>query len=239
MGVNLEELDYQRTPIGELILRRRRFPILGDTDVFEVILNDEFLMSSLFTAGEIALADIGLQHAAAAKLDIIVGGLGLGYTAGAALADPRVRSMTVIEALPAVIAWHRSGLLPLGKQLAGDARCTLFEGSFFELAGDNFRMLDPAPGDRRFHAVLLDIDHSPQHVLHPRNRAFYSVAGLTRLRACLHEAGVFALWSNDPPDQEFMSVLAEVFATCSAHVVPIDNPLTGAAGSNTIYHAQV
>jgi hypothetical protein len=238
MGINLEELDYQQTPIGELILRRRRFPILGDMDVFEVILNDEFLMSSLFTAGEIALADLGLQHVAAAELNIIVGGLGLGYTAGAALADPRVRSMTVIEALPAVITWHRSGLLPLGKQLALDPRCTFFEGSFFELAGGNFRMLDPARGDHRFHAVLLDIDHSPQDVLHPGNRAFYSVAGLTRLRACLHDAGVFALWSNDPPDEEFMSILAEVFAACSAHVIPIDNPLTGAKSSNTIYHAQ-
>jgi spermidine synthase len=238
MGINLEELDYQQTPIGELILRRRRFPILGDTDVFEVILNDEFLMSSLFTAGEIALADLGLQHIAAAELDIVVGGLGLGYTADAALTDPRVRSMTVIEALPAVIAWHRSGLLPLGKRLAEDPRCTLLEGSFFELAGDDLSKLDCVQGDRRFHAVLLDIDHSPQDVLHAGNRTFYSVAGLSRLRACLHEAGVFALWSNDPPNEEFMSVLAEVFTTCSAHVIPVDNPLTGTESSNTIYHAQ-
>ena len=86
MSVNIEELDYQLTSIGELILRRRRFPILGESDVFEVILNDEFLMSSLFTTGEIALAELGLAYCKTDKIDVIVGGLGLGYTAAAALA---------------------------------------------------------------------------------------------------------------------------------------------------------
>jgi len=235
MSVNFAELDYQQTPLGELILRRRRIPILGDRDVFEVILNDEFLMSSLFTAGEIALADLGLRHAGAAELDVIVGGLGLGYTAAAALAHPRVRSLTVIEALPAVIGWHRRCLLPLGKQLTDDPRCKFVEGSFFVLAGDNFKALDPEFDDRRYHAILLDIDHSPNDVLHPDNRAFYSVSGLTRLRKCLHEGGVFALWSNDSPDEDFMFILSEVFTTCSAQVVPIENPLTGIESTNTIY----
>ena len=83
MSINLEELDYANTSIGELILRRRRFPMPGDTDVFEVILNEEFLMSSLYTAGEIALANLGLDVPADGAPDVIVAGLGLGSTAPA------------------------------------------------------------------------------------------------------------------------------------------------------------
>lgn len=236
MSINLEELDYQQTTIGELILRRRRFPLLGEIDVFEVILNDEFLMSSLFTAGEIALAELGLARLDAEHLDILVGGLGLGYTAAAALADQRVRSMTVIEALPAVIGWHRRGLLPCSAEITGDPRCRFHGGGFFTLAAEDFKPLDHDEG-QRYHAVLLDIDHSPRHVLHPDNYAFYSVAGITRLRGRLHSDGVFALWSNDPPDDAFIAVLDEVFATSTAHVVRVENPLTGIDGSNTIYVA--
>jgi spermidine synthase len=238
VGIDLEELDYQRTPIGELVLRRRRFPQLGSRDIFEVILNDEFLMSSLFTAGETALAELGLQHVDAESLDIIVGGLGLGYTAAAALADPRVRSMTVIEALPSVIDWHRRGLLPVSTQVVGDRRCVLHAGDFFALAREDFSAIHTDTGARRYHAVLLDIDHSPRHVLHPGNREFYGAAELSRLHARLHRAGVFALWSNDPPDRDFSAVLDEIFTTSEAHVIRFDNPLTGIEGTNTIYVAQ-
>ena len=59
MSARFEELDWQETPMGELTLRRRVEPTLG-VDVFEVKLGDEFLMSSLFTVAEVALADLGL-----------------------------------------------------------------------------------------------------------------------------------------------------------------------------------
>lgn len=238
MSVNIEELDYQQTSIGELILRRRRFPILGESDVFEVILNDEFLMSSLFTAGEIALAELGLAYCDADELDIIVGGLGLGYTAAAALEDRRVRSMTVVEALPTVISWHERGLLPVSEKVTSDLRSNYHADSFFSLARDKFAELEQTDINQRYHAILLDIDHSPDDVLQPENRAFYTADGLTRLRECLHESGVFALWSNDKPEESFASLLSEIFATTTAHVVSVDNPLTGKKGSNTIYLAR-
>ena len=53
MSLDFEELDYRPTPIGALSLRRRRELKLV-VDVFEIKLGDEFLMSSLFTASEIA-----------------------------------------------------------------------------------------------------------------------------------------------------------------------------------------
>ena len=64
MHVNFEELDYQRTAIGELILRRRRALEVDGREIFEVKLNDEYLMSSLFHEGEVALTDLGLVELA-------------------------------------------------------------------------------------------------------------------------------------------------------------------------------
>ncbi|WP_406199918.1 spermidine synthase [Streptomyces europaeiscabiei] len=235
MGPRLEEIDWQPTPMGEISLRRRRDPVSG-SDVYEVKLGDEFLMSSLFTSGEIALTELALAELPDTGLDVAVGGLGLGYTAQAALDDPRVRSLTVIDALAEVIDWHRRHLVPLGARLTSDDRCRLVHGDFFALAADPGG-LDPEEPGRRFHAILLDVDHSPRHVLHPRHAALYQPAGLHALAAHLHPDGVFALWSNDPPDDLFTSVLTEVFARAAAHVVEFDNPLQGGTSTNTVYLA--
>ncbi len=80
MRVNFEELDYQRTALGELILRRRRALGMDGREIFEVKLNDEYLMSSLFHEGEVALIDLGLAELTGEGWDVVVGGLGLGYT---------------------------------------------------------------------------------------------------------------------------------------------------------------
>ncbi|WP_326726744.1 polyamine aminopropyltransferase [Streptomyces phaeochromogenes] len=236
MSARFEEIDWRPTAMGDISLRRRRDPASG-ADVYEVKLGDEFLMSSLFTAGEIALAELGLAKLQDAELDVVVGGLGLGYTAEAALDDPRVRSLTVIDTLAEVIDWHRRGLVPLGTRLTSDPRCRLVQGDFFAMAADS-RGLDPMEPGRRFHAVLLDVDHSPRHVLHPRHAALYQPAGLRALAEHLHPNGVFALWSNDPPDEQFTSVLAEVFPQSAAHVVDFANPLQGGTSTNTVYVAR-
>jgi hypothetical protein len=233
-----EEIDWRPTPMGEISLRRRWDAATGQ-DVHEVKLGDEFLMSSLFTAGEIALARLGLAelpHGVEAA-DVAVGGLGLGYTARAALEDTRVRSLVVIDALAEVIGWHREHLVPLGAELTGDARCRLVHGDFFALAAGEDG-LDPETPGRRFHAVLLDVDHSPEHVLHPRHAALYRPDGLRRLAGQLHPGGVFALWSNEPPDEAFTAVLRGVFADARAEVVAFDNPLQGGTATNTVYVAR-
>ena len=229
-----EELDFQKTPLGELTLRRKRIAMLGDLDVYEVHLGNSFLMSSLFHVVEVALSDLGLGALEPGEWDVVVGGLGLGYTAVAALAHPTVRSLRVIDALEAVIGWHQRGLVPLGPKLTGDPRCRLVHGDFFALAGDpaGFEM------GRKFHAVLLDIDHSPRNLLHPRHAAFYSPAGLQALAAQLHPGGVFAMWSDEPPEAEFQQLLANVFATARAEVVTFPNPLLDRDSASTVYIAR-
>jgi spermidine synthase len=236
MSRRFEEIDWRPTAMGDISLRRRRDPASGE-DVYEVKLGDEFLMSSLFTAGEIALTRLGLEQLPDTELDIVVGGLGLGYTARAVLDDPRVRSLTVIDALDAVIEWHQRGYVPLGAELTSDARCRLVQGDFFAMAGEGGG-LDPEEPDRRFHAVLLDIDHSPRHVLHPSHAALYRPEGLRALARRLRPDGVFALWSNDPPDEEFQAALAKVFTKTQSHVVEFPNSIQGGSSTNTVYVAR-
>ena len=238
MSEYFAELDHRQTPLGELTLRRRRVLALEGLEVFEVKLGNDFLMSSLFHEVEVALADLGLAALSAPELDVVVGGLGLGYTAVAALKHSRVHSLLVVEALDAVIDWHQRGLVPLGPQLTADSRCRFIHGDFFALAADHQQGFDPLNPGRLFHAVLLDIDHSPKNLLHPRNSSFYETDGLRTLAAQLRPEGVFALWSDDPPDAEFLASLQAVFASAEAQVVSFFNPLLEVESSSTVYVAR-
>ncbi len=237
MTLDFEELDYQETPLGAISLRRRADLRLEGEIVYEVKLGDEFLMSSLFTTAEIQLARLGLAALEGAGLDIVIGGLGLGYTAVAVLETTSVRSLRVIEVMEPVIDWHRRGLVPLGKELVSDPRCTLVHADFFEWASSSGGGFDRATPTRLVHAVLLDIDHSPSQWLAPGNSAFYSVPGLRSLADKLHPGGIFGLWSNDPPDAEFTRLLDAVFRSSESHIVTFPNRYSGGESSNTIYLA--
>ncbi len=237
MVLEFEELDYQATPLGDISLRRRTEPRLEGKILYEVKLGDEFLMSSLFTEAETQLARLGLAELEGTDLDIVVGGLGLGYTAVAALENPSLRSLIVVEVMQPVIDWHRRGLVPLGKKLVSDPRCTLVQADFFAVASSVSNGFNGTDANRRVHAVLLDIDHSPSHWLNPENSAFYTLQGLHNLADKLHPGGVFGLWSNEPPDDEFMHLLNSVFKSAKAQVVSFPNPYQGGESSSTVYLA--
>ena len=234
MSALFEEIDRRDTPIGVVSVRRRLEPTL-QIDVYEVKLGDEFLMSSLFTVAEIALADLGLAACTGDALDVVVGGLGLGYTARAALADARVRSCFVVEALGAVIGWHEEHLLPLAEPMTSDPRCHFVEGDFFALVAGDGPFAPSAPA--KLHAVLLDVDHSPRHLLSQSHAPFYAAAGLARLADRLHPGGVFGLWADGAPDDEFLDTLHQVFATATANTVTFPNFYTGGDSSSTVYVA--
>jgi len=236
MSRNFEELDYRETPLGPLMLRRRRMLSLDGLEIYEVKLGDAFLMSSLFHEVEEALAHLGLAELEGADWDVVVGGLGLGYTAAAALDHHEVASLLIVDALEPVIEWHQRGLVPLCRKLTGDPRCRMLHADFFARArsADGF---DPGQPDRKYHAVLLDIDHSPRNLLSPDNAAFYQPEGLRALAAHLHPGGIFALWSDDPPDEDFLAQLDTAFATARAHVVTFPNPLLDADSASTVYVA--
>jgi spermidine synthase len=233
-----EEIDYRSTPMGELVLRRRRDPRLDNREVYEIKLGDEFLMSSLFTDGEVALANLGLAELQGHDLDVVVGGLGLGYTANAVLEHESVRSLVVVELMEGVIDWHHRGLVPIGRTLMDDPRCHLVQGDFFAMVMDPDTGFDGRSPGRRFDAVLVDIDHSPRHWLDPGSRTFYETIGLRSAARHLKPGGVFALWSNDPPDADFEAALDGEFPVRHSHVISFENPYTGGESSSTVYVAK-
>jgi len=237
MGLMFEQIDSQPSALGEITLRRRRIPALGDRDIFEVKLGDEFLMSSMFVDAEVALADLGLEMTEGDSLDVVVGGLGLGYTAEAALNHERVNELLVVDALDTVIHWHQQEKVPLGKVLNADPRCRYVLGSFFDFAVSDTGFDPDSPG-RLFDAILLDIDHSPRALLNESNASFYTTDSLGKMARFLRSGGVFAMWSNDPPDDPFMDTLRELFTDVDARVVSFFNPFQNRESTNTVYLAR-
>jgi hypothetical protein len=81
----------------------------------------------------------------------------------------------------------------------------------------------------------LDIDHSPYNLLDPRHALLYEPVGLQRMTRFLHPGGVFAMWSNDPPDETFMATLSNTFMDVKAHVVSVAESDKSEQATNTVY----
>lgn len=199
----VEILEYCETPIGVLCLRRRELLSDPGTLVTEVTLDHEFLMSSYNTASETALTKIALEWHGGSELAVLVGGLGLGYTAHTALKSPQVRKVDVLELLPQVISWLPRGLVPLAESLLAESRFQVTEGSIF-------KHLDSEPV-ARYDAVLIDVDHSPDELLDPRNATFYTEAGLRQAREHIADKGVLAVWSS-AESEVLVRTLEKVFS---------------------------
>lgn len=226
-----EELDFRETSIGELLLRRRRPLSMPDTWVYEVKLNNRFLMSSLVHESEDQLALLSLERLGEGPWRVLVGGLGLGHTAAAVLTREEVASLDVVEFLPEVIDWHRRELVPLGAGLVADERCRIVQGDCFQWIREG------SGGD--YDAVLIDIDDSPEHLLSPEHGSFYTEEGLAAARASVRPGGVFALWTAGPLLPEFLERLRGVFGEAEAEPVHFHNPLHSLDDLNTIYVARV
>ncbi len=205
------------TDMGTLMLRRRWSPAL-ERDVFEMTLDGKLMMSSAVSVSEQALAERALELLPDRPLRVLVGGLGFGFTALAALADARVRELKVVERLAPVVAWHRSGLLPWSGKLTADPRVEIVEGDFFAAVA---RGAEPGA---RYDAVLIDIDDSPNLLWHDGHAGFYEARSLENLHGHLQPAGVLALWCAEHPGEAFIEAVASVFAATSVSPVPFENP---------------
>ena len=176
--VNFQELDYRPTPMGLLTLRRRKEITLG-IDIYEIKLDEEFLMSSLFTVAEVALANLGLAELSEPELDVVVGGLGLGYTAKTVLEHPEVRELLVVDTLREVIEWHRQGLLPLSEQLTSDHRCRFVHGDFFAMSASRFRGVRPRESRPEISRHPAGRGPLPSPCFAPEPQAFLPIQRLT------------------------------------------------------------
>ena len=231
-----KELDYQKTPLGEVSLRRRK-QLKLNKDIFEVILNDEHLMSNLFISSEVALASMPLKEMISDAPDILIGGLGLGYTAREVLSHQHVKSLTIIEYLEPVISWHQKGILPIGKLLFEDSRCNIILSDFFKSIYDEIGF-DPNTKYRKFDGIFLDIDHTPDFHLNPSHAKFYGIEGMENIKYNLKDNGLFSLWSNNPPDNDFVNFLIQTFGNARAEKVTFYNSILEEDCTQTIYIAK-
>jgi spermidine synthase len=137
--------------------------------------------------------------------------------------------LLVVELVGAVIDWHVRDLVPDTSGLAADARCELVEADFFAMMRSG-----RCPS---VDVMLVDIDHSPQALLADGHGDFYTIPGLATAAAALSEQGVFALWSDDPPEDGLLGRLRACFTRARAEVVTFDNPITGGTSACTVYVA--
>jgi hypothetical protein len=98
--------------------------------------------------------------------------------------------------------------------------------------------LDPETSGRKFDAILLDIDHSPDFLLHPSHGDFYTPDGLRRTADLLRPRGVFAMWSDGETNPEFLASLEKIFADAKAETIRFANPLQDRESSSTVYVAR-
>ncbi len=199
---NVTILAYEETPLGVLCLRKRNLlQELGAT-VTEITLNHEFLMSSHHTDSERALASIAIEMHKGKELNLLIGGLGLGYTAYESLRCDLVHHVEVVEFLKQVIGWMERGLIPLGGKLKADRRLRVAQG-------DIYARLSEIP-KKQFDMILIDVDHSPDERLDTKGRQFYTREGLIKAKKHLAEGGVLGVWSY-AKNSAFASALDEVF----------------------------
>jgi len=225
---NLDVIAYEKSPIGMICLRRRELISSPGTIITEITVDHELLMSSHHTDSERALSSEALDRHEGSNLAVLVGGLGLGYTAQEALRSSRVSRVDVVEFLPQVVSWMRDGLVPLSEELNGDARCHFIEGDVYAmLAGEVGHPYD---------LILIDVDHSPDERLGEKDAFFYTRAGLEKAKQHLAPGGLLGIWSyaENPP---FADVLRGVFSHVDLVPVHFDNVVAEESETNWLFFA--
>jgi spermidine synthase len=204
--------------LGLLYLRQREVGSLPGGRALELYLDHALLMSSASTASEQALARRALELHRGRGLSVLVGGLGLGYTARAVLASLAVAELEVIELLPELIGWFDAGLIPLAAELRADPRFRLRQGDVYaHLVG---------PAGARFDLILIDVDHAPEERLGEGNAAFYAAPALRRASLHLAPAGILGVWSY-APSPRFEAELRRVFGEVEVEPLTSRNPALG------------
>lgn len=193
-----ETLARGHGALGEVALRRR---ISRDEQpIFELIVNGVFLMDTAETTTEAMLANAVLDRHATPRR-FLVGGLGLGITVGALIADARVEHVVVVEIEPLLVSWLRSGLVPTVQQVMADPRVEIVVADIVDV----LRRAD----DQSYDAILLDVDNGPGFLVHPDNAAIYQRPVLANAARVLGPDGMLAVWSADPA-QDLVATLEDV-----------------------------
>lgn len=197
---------------GELRLMKRG-------DEYSIMLGSNELMNSRLSGSEEALARLACAELGRPNPNILIGGLGMGFTLRAALeevgADAR---LTVAELVPAVVRWAREPMAHIFGTSLDDPRVTIAEADVADLIA----------GERAgYDAILLDVDNGPDGLTWEGNDRLYSRQGLGAARAALRPGGVLAIWSA-APDRKFAQRLGSAGFRVEEHVLRARGGKSGA-----------
>jgi spermidine synthase len=205
------DIAHADSPRGGLVLRARSDDASGPS-IIELRANGIFVMDSAEHTSERAMATAALALHDDPE-SVLVGGLGLGFTATAVLADRRVRRCVVVEIEEALVGWMRDGTVPHGPALLAEERLTV-------VTADIGIALAEA-GEGRYDLVLLDVDNGPGYLVHESNAAVYQPPFLADVQRVLRPGGALVIWSADrsPALEE---ALREVFGNADTAAYDVD-----------------
>ncbi len=215
-----EEVARAESERGEIVLLRR------DTGALELRVNGVFVMDTVETSTEQALAEAALAVVDEPRA-VLVGGLGLGFTAHAVLADPRVEKVAVVEIEDAIVGWMRDATVPPGPAFLADERLTIV------VADVRAAVAEATPAS--YDLVLLDVDNGPGYLVHDSNAEVYAVPFLRQLHDLLRPGGALVVWSA-APDRALGEAVEQVFGAVAP--VPFDVQLQGRAEQYWLYQAR-
>jgi spermidine synthase len=202
--VTYVEIARAETERGELVLRERREE--GAPSTLELRANGVFVMDTLETSTETALAEHALALVEQPRA-VVVGGIGLGFTMHAVLADGRVERCAVVEIEQALVDWMRDGTVPHGPGMLADERVSIV------VADVAVALAEAAPAS--YDLVLLDVDNGPGYLVHDVNAGLYERPFLEAAHRVLRPGGVLAVWSAaDAPD--VVERMGEVFGSAES-----------------------
>jgi spermidine synthase len=176
-----EVLDRVDTPRGELVLRR-----VGDD--LEIVSNGVFLMDTRDGRSERSLVREAVTAHGTAR-DLLVGGLGVGFSLDEAVRLPGLTAIDVVEIEPVLVAWHRTHLADRTAAAFADPRVRV---QVADVAGH----LAARPG--AYDVVCLDVDNGPDWTVTDANAGLYGEKGLAQCVGALRPGGVLAAWSANP-----------------------------------------
>jgi spermidine synthase len=208
---------------GEVVLRRRI--VERSPDVLELRVNGVFVMDTQETGSETELAARALELVEEPR-DVVVGGLGLGFTTQRVLADPRVEKVVVVEIEDGLVAWMRDGTVPHGPALLADKRLRIVNADI---------VMAIAEAKDTYDLVLLDVDNGPGYLVHGSNETVYEADFLASTKHALNPGGALVVWSADEAP-ELRETMAKVFGDATEHRVEVE--LQGRPTAYFLYLAQ-
>lgn len=217
-------VDSARTRNGDLQLRA--FEASGEVH-HELVFNGHFLMATYNAPSARALVKAIVDRVGGRRsLNMLVGGLGMGYSLREALACPATRSVCVVEVEPRIVTWNRTHLG--NADILDDPRTEVVVGDLYDYVQGNPKSYD---------GIAIDIDNGPDWVVRSENRRVYSLSMLETLRTRLRGGGLLAIWGHAAV-RSYERALLEVFESTEVLEATDHDPSTGKGIEAVIYLAR-